>query len=86
MAGLSINSINKRFGDTEVLRGVTLDVADAEFVALVGPSGCGKSTLLRIIAGLEHPTSGDIAIGGETVTGMTATCPWCFSPMRFIRI
>jgi multiple sugar transport system ATP-binding protein len=72
MAGLSINSINKRFGDTEVLRGVTLDVADAEFVALVGPSGCGKSTLLRIIAGLEHPTSGDIAIGGETVTGMRA--------------
>ena len=72
MAGLSTNSITKRFGDTEVLRGVTLDIADAEFVSLVGPSGCGKSTLLRIIAGLEDPTSGEVAIGGETVTGMRA--------------
>ncbi|MEM1037831.1 MAG: glycerol-3-phosphate ABC transporter ATP-binding protein, partial [Pseudomonadota bacterium] len=43
MAGLSISSVTKRFGDTEVLKGVTLDVADAEFVSLVGPSGCGKS-------------------------------------------
>lgn len=72
MAGLSINSITKRFGETEVLKGVTLDIADAEFVSLVGPSGCGKSTLLRIIAGLEDPTGGEIAIGGEPVTGMRA--------------
>ena len=72
MAGLSITSVKKRFGDTEVLKGVTLDIADAEFVSLVGPSGCGKSTLLRIIAGLEDPTSGDIAIGNETVTGLRA--------------
>lgn len=72
MAGLSINSITKRFGDTEVLKGVTLDVADAEFVSLVGPSGCGKSTLLRIIAGLEDPSGGEISIGGEAVTGMRA--------------
>ncbi|MEL7181968.1 MAG: ABC transporter ATP-binding protein, partial [Pseudomonadota bacterium] len=72
MAGLSISSVTKRFGDTEVLKGVTLDVADAEFVSLVGPSGCGKSTLLRIIAGLEDPTSGDIAIDGKGVTGTRA--------------
>lgn len=72
MAGLSISSVTKRFGDTEVLKGVTLDVADAEFVSLVGPSGCGKSTLLRIIAGLEDPTSGDIAIDGKGVTGIRA--------------
>ncbi|WP_299617808.1 ABC transporter ATP-binding protein [uncultured Tateyamaria sp.] len=72
MAGLSIRSITKRFGDTEVLRGVTLDVADAEFVSLVGPSGCGKSTLLRIIAGLEDPTSGEIEIGASIVTGTRA--------------
>ena len=72
MAGLSINSITKRFGETEVLKGVTLDIADAEFVSLVGPSGCGKSTLLRIIAGLEDPTGGEIAIDGEAVTGMRA--------------
>lgn len=72
MAGLSINSITKRFGETEVIKGVTLDVSDAEFVSLVGPSGCGKSTLLRIIAGLEDPTSGEIAIDGKAVTGMRA--------------
>ncbi len=72
MAGLTISSVTKRFGDTEVLKGVTLDVADAEFVSLVGPSGCGKSTLLRIIAGLEDPTSGEIAIDGKAVTGTRA--------------
>ena len=72
MAGLSITSVKKRFGETEVLKGVTLEIEDAEFVSLVGPSGCGKSTLLRIIAGLEDPTSGDIAIGNETVTGVRA--------------
>lgn len=72
MAGLSINSITKHFGDTDVLKGVTLDIGDAEFVSLVGPSGCGKSTLLRIIAGLEDPTGGEIAIGNSTVTGMRA--------------
>ncbi len=72
MADLSITSVTKRFGETEVLKGVTLNVADAEFVSLVGPSGCGKSTLLRIIAGLEDPTSGDISIGGDSVTGMRA--------------
>ena len=52
----------KRFGDTDVLKGITFDVYDGEFVPIVGPSGCGKSTLLRIIAGLESPTSGDIAV------------------------
>jgi multiple sugar transport system ATP-binding protein len=72
MADLSITSVTKRFGETEVLKGVTLNIADAEFVSLVGPSGCGKSTLLRIIAGLEDPSSGEIAIGGESVTQVRA--------------
>ena len=72
MADLSIASITKSFGDTPVLKGVTLDVADGEFVSLVGPSGCGKSTLLRIIAGLETPTEGRIFIGGTDVTATRA--------------
>ena len=72
MAGLSVKSVTKRFGETDVLKGVTLNVADAEFVSLVGPSGCGKSTLLRIIAGLENPTSGEIAIDDEIVTDLRA--------------
>ncbi|WP_375699506.1 ABC transporter ATP-binding protein [Pseudophaeobacter sp. TrK17] len=72
MAGLSIENINKRFGETEVLKAVSLDIADGEFVSLVGPSGCGKSTLLRIIAGLETQTSGDVRIDGTTVAGRRA--------------
>ena len=47
--------------------GVTLEVADHEFMVLLGPSGCGKSTLLRMVAGLEDPTSGTVYIGDEAV-------------------
>ena len=72
MAGLSIENVTKRFGETEVLKGVSLDIGDGEFVSLVGPSGCGKSTLLRIIAGLEDQSSGDIRIGGQSVAGQRA--------------
>ena len=72
MAELSIANVTKRFGETEVLKGVSLDIADGEFVSLVGPSGCGKSTLLRIIAGLEAQSSGDIRIGGHSVAGHRA--------------
>ncbi|MGS1094941.1 ABC transporter ATP-binding protein [Aquamicrobium terrae] len=69
MAGLSLKSVKKRFGETEVIRGVDLDVTDGEFVVFVGPSGCGKSTLLRMIAGLESTSEGRIEIGGRDVTG-----------------
>ena len=57
----------KRFGNTEVLKGISLDIADGEFISLVGPSGCGKSTLLRIIAGLEQQDSGHVLINETTV-------------------
>jgi len=72
MSDLQIASVTKDFGETSVLKGVTLDVKDGEFISLVGPSGCGKSTLLRIIAGLEAPTSGNISIGGTDVTQLRA--------------
>ena len=68
MATLSLRGLSKRFGAIDAIRDVDLDVADHEFVVLVGPSGCGKSTILRIIAGLEEPTSGEIAIDGTIVT------------------
>ncbi len=67
MAGLQLRGIQKSFGQTPVLRGVDLDIADGEFLTLVGPSGCGKSTLLRIIAGLEAQDSGTVSIGAESV-------------------
>lgn len=61
--GVSLRNVKKIFGeDTLVLKDITLDIKDKEFLILVGPSGCGKSTLLRIIAGLEFPTEGDIFI------------------------
>ncbi len=50
-----------------IIQGVTVDIADGQFVVLVGPSGCGKSTLLRMVAGLETITSGEIAIDGRVV-------------------
>lgn len=68
MATMSVRDLRKSFASTEILRGVSLDVADEEFVALVGPSGCGKSTLLRLIAGLEEASSGEISIADRPVT------------------
>jgi NitT/TauT family transport system ATP-binding protein len=59
-------------GPVEALRGVSLSVADGEFLSLVGPSGCGKSTLLRIIAGLRRATSGAVSVDGVAVTAPIA--------------
>jgi multiple sugar transport system ATP-binding protein len=67
MAGISLRAIRKTFRDTPVLHGVSLDIADGEFLTLVGPSGCGKTTLLRIIAGLETQDAGDVFIGPTMV-------------------
>ena len=70
MAGVRLEKVTKRFGRTEVIRDVDLEVADGEFLVVVGPSGCGKSTVLRLIAGLEEVTSGRIWIGGKDVTNL----------------
>ncbi len=70
MSALSIDGLSVRFGGTEVLRGIDLEIGSGEFVVLVGPSGCGKSTLLNVIAGLEAPSAGRIVIGGRDVTRM----------------
>lgn len=68
MASLTLRNIHKSFGQTAVLSGIDLDVADGEFAVIVGPSGCGKSTLLRIIAGLEDIHTGSVTIGETDVT------------------
>jgi multiple sugar transport system ATP-binding protein len=67
LAAVSIRSVQKRFGSTQVIRGVDIEIADGEFCVLVGPSGCGKSTLLRMLAGLEEITGGEIWIGSRVV-------------------
>src|ERR1044071_9370949 len=67
MAALSFRDARKSYGEQEVIHGISLDVADGEFVVIVGPSGCGKSTLLRMVAGLETITVGEIVIGDRVV-------------------
>ncbi len=68
MSTVALRNIAKRFGNTEVIRGIDLDVASGEFCVFVGPSGCGKSTLLRLIAGLEPISDGTLFIGGRDMT------------------
>src|SRR3712207_515315 len=70
MAQVNIKDVRKAFGATQVLHGVSVDIADGEFVILVGPSGCGKSTLLRMIAGLENISGGEIRIGARVVNNV----------------
>ncbi|MEO7057872.1 MAG: sn-glycerol-3-phosphate ABC transporter ATP-binding protein UgpC, partial [Caldimonas sp.] len=67
MASVTIKGVRKSFGETAVLHGVDIDIADGSFTVLVGPSGCGKSTLLRMIAGLEEISGGEIRIGDRKV-------------------
>lgn len=70
MAAITISSLSKRFDGAArpALSELSLDVADGELLVLVGPSGCGKSTALRIIAGLEHASSGRVLLDGEDLT------------------
>jgi len=67
MANVKLQGLAKSFADVRVLRDVSLDVHDGEFLTLLGPSGCGKSTLLRIIAGLEQQSAGSVFIGDRAV-------------------
>ena len=66
---LSIQSVRKTFGATNVVEDFNLDVEQGEFVFL-GPSGCGKTTMLRVVAGFEEPSAGRVLIGGADVTGL----------------
>ncbi|KIC37073.1 sugar ABC transporter ATPase [Ruegeria sp. ANG-R] len=70
MTEVTLNNVVKRYGAQQAVHGISLDIADGEFVVLVGPSGCGKSTTLRMIAGLEDITDGEVAIGGRVVNDL----------------
>ena len=75
MARILIDRIGMRFGAREVLRDLSLDIADGQFITIVGLSGCGKTTLLNLVAGLLAPTSGSITVdGAPTITLIELTC------------
>ena len=68
MAEVALADVSKSFGAVEAVRGLSLSIADGEFVVLLGPTGAGKTTTLRLIAGLERPDRGNVVIQGRVVT------------------
>ena len=68
MTGVTLSSVDKSFGSTNIIDNVSMEIAKGEFAVFVGPSGCGKSTLLRMIAGLEETSAGTVEIEGRDVT------------------
>ena len=70
MANIKIDKVNKFYGNTQVIKDISLEISSASFTVLVGPSGCGKSTILRMIAGLEEINSGTISIDGKIINNL----------------
>ncbi|MCP5070585.1 MAG: ABC transporter ATP-binding protein [bacterium] len=75
MSGVVLDHVTKAFGTVTVLEDFDLEVAAGSLVSLLGPSGCGKTTALRLVAGLETPDSGRIAVGGRTVCDASTWVP-----------
>jgi iron(III) transport system ATP-binding protein len=75
VATLALSGISKSFGSQVVLEGLSLEVANGEFVAVLGSSGSGKTTLLRLIAGFDDPDTGEISIAGKTVAAKNVFVP-----------
>jgi branched-chain amino acid transport system ATP-binding protein len=73
MPALELRSVRKRFGSTDVIRGVNLSVGIGERHAVIGPNGAGKSTLFNLVSGLTRPDSGSILLKGGDITGVA---PW----------
>jgi branched-chain amino acid transport system ATP-binding protein len=71
--GLEISHVRKRFGSTEVIRGVNLSISAGQRHAVIGPNGAGKSTLFNLICGLMKPDAGSIVLKGDDITAMS---PW----------
>ena len=68
MSNVSLRHLVKRYGKVSVVKDVSLEIAEGEFVSLLGPSGCGKTTILRMVAGLIEPSDGAIIVGGNDIT------------------
>jgi sulfonate transport system ATP-binding protein len=81
---LLLEGVKKSFGTQEVLKGIDLEVAPGEFVAIVGRSGCGKSTLLRLIAGLDAPSTGSVYLDGQLSKRLKSTVRMMFQDARLL--
>jgi len=89
MSFLTLEGLTRQWDGQGGVRDISVSLSMGAFLSILGPSGCGKSTLLRLIAGLEQPQAGRILIDGRDVTALpppSATCRWCFNPMRCFRI
>ena len=71
--GIQLKNIELSFGNTKVIKNISLDIEHGEFFSFLGPSGCGKSTLLRLIAGFETCQKGQVFIEGKDITNLP---PW----------
>lgn len=69
---IELKNIVKNFGKNEIIKNISLDIMDGEFLTLLGPSGCGKTTILRMLAGFETPTGGEILLNGENLVPVPA--------------
>jgi len=67
MTTIQLRKIDKHYGPVHVVKDLNLEIADREFLVLLGPSGCGKTTTMRMIAGLEHPSAGEISFDGDRI-------------------
>jgi NitT/TauT family transport system ATP-binding protein len=84
---IAVKDLNFYYGKFHALKGINLEIPENKVTAFIGPSGCGKSTLLNMVAGFDHPSSGDVRVNGEAVTAPSprrgvvfqesALFPWC---------
>lgn len=81
---IDIKNLSKSFGELSVLENISLEITEGEFLAIVGRSGCGKSTLLRMISGLDKPTSGELRVAGNAVTGVGSDIRFVFQEARLL--
>jgi sulfonate transport system ATP-binding protein len=85
MTRLAVEHLSKTYADgTEALRDVSVRAAEGEILAILGGSGCGKTTLLRLVAGLDQPSEGGIAVGGERIAGTHPTISAVFQEPRLL--
>ena len=69
---LSVKNLNKSFDGKQILKDLSFDLMEGEFLSILGPSGCGKTTLLRILIGLDHADSGQILKGDKDISGLSS--------------